>query len=55
MRQYVDGQKVILSVGGQNGTISVDDPASAASFASSVYSIIQQFADTVAPYLATLP
>ena len=37
------GQKVILSVGGQNGTISVDDAASAANFASSVYSIIQQY------------
>ena len=37
------GQKVILSVGGQNGTISVDDPASASEFASSVYSIIQQW------------
>ena len=40
---HARGQKVILSVGGQNGTISVDDPASAASFASSVYSIIQQY------------
>jgi chitinase len=37
------GQKVILSVGGQNGTISVDDSASASEFASSVYSIIQQW------------
>ena len=37
------GQKVILSVGGQNGTISVDDAASASNFASSVYSIIQQY------------
>jgi chitinase len=37
------GQKVILSVGGQNGTIEVDDATSAASFASSVYSIIQQY------------
>jgi chitinase len=37
------GQKVILSVGGQNGTISVDDAASASSFASSVYSIIQEY------------
>ena len=40
---HARGQKVILSVGGQNGTISVDDPASAANFASSVYSIIQQY------------
>jgi chitinase len=37
------GQKVVLSVGGQNGTISVDDAASAAEFASSVYSIIQEY------------
>jgi chitinase len=37
------GQKVILSVGGQNGTISVDDAASASNFASSVYSIIQEY------------
>ncbi len=37
------GQKVILSVGGQNGTISVSDAASASNFASSVYSIIQQY------------
>jgi hypothetical protein len=37
------GQKVILSVGGQNGAISVDDATSASNFASSVYSIIQQY------------
>jgi chitinase len=37
------GQKVILSVGGQNGTISVDDATSASNFASSVYSIIAQY------------
>jgi chitinase len=37
------GQKVILSVGGQNGTITVDDAASATNFASSVYSIIQEY------------
>jgi chitinase len=37
------GQKVILSVGGQNGAISVNDAASAANFASSVNSIIQQY------------
>ena len=37
------GQKVILSVGGQNGTISVSDAASASSFASSVYSLIKQY------------
>lgn len=37
------GQKVILSVGGQNGTVSVDDATSAANFASSVYSLIRQY------------
>jgi chitinase len=37
------GQKVILSVGGQNGTVSVSDATSASNFASSVYSIIQQY------------
>ncbi|HEY5394450.1 MAG TPA: glycoside hydrolase family 18 protein [Trebonia sp.] len=37
------GQKVVLSVGGQDGTISVDSAASASEFASSVYSLIQQY------------
>ncbi|HLX50982.1 MAG TPA: glycosyl hydrolase family 18 protein [Streptosporangiaceae bacterium] len=37
------GQKVILSVGGANGTISVNDSASASEFASSVNSLIQQY------------
>jgi chitinase len=37
------GQKVILSVGGANGTISVSDATSAANFASSVYSLIKQY------------
>jgi len=37
------GQKVILSVGGANGTVSVDDAASASAFASSVYSLIRQY------------
>lgn len=37
------GQKVILSVGGQNGTVSVTDAASASEFASSVDAIIQQY------------
>jgi chitinase len=40
---HARGQKVILSVGGQNGAISVDDAASASNFASSVYSLIQQY------------
>jgi chitinase len=37
------GQKVILSVGGADGAISVDDAASASAFASSVYAIIQEY------------
>ena len=37
------GQKVILSVGGQNGTISVGDSTSAANFANSVYGIMQSY------------
>jgi chitinase len=37
------GQKVIISVGGQNGTISVSDTASANNFASSVYSLMQTY------------
>ena len=37
------GQKVIISVGGQNGTISVSDSTSATNFANSVYSIMQSY------------
>jgi chitinase len=37
------GQKVIISVGGQNGTISVNDSTSAANFANSVGTLIQQY------------
>ena len=37
------GQKVILSVGGADGTVSVANAASASAFASSVYSLIQQY------------
>jgi len=37
------GQKVVLSVGGQNGTVSVSDATSASNFASSVNSIISQY------------
>src|SRR6201992_4341658 len=40
---HARGQKVILSVGGQNGTVSVTDSASASEFASSVDSIINQY------------
>jgi chitinase len=37
------GQKVIVSVGGQNGTISVSDSTSASNFANSVYSVMQSY------------
>ena len=37
------GQFVILSVGGENGTISVNDPTSAANFANSVNAIMSQY------------
>ncbi|MFE1922511.1 chitinase [Streptomyces asoensis] len=37
------GKKVIVSVGGQNGTVSVNDPTSAANFANSVYSLMQTY------------
>ncbi|MBF9067731.1 chitinase [Streptacidiphilus fuscans] len=37
------GDKVILSVGGQNGTISITSAAQATAFANSAYSIIQQY------------
>ena len=37
------GRHVILSVGGQNGTISVGDATSAANFANSAFSLMQKF------------
>ncbi|HKT03248.1 MAG TPA: glycosyl hydrolase family 18 protein [Rugosimonospora sp.] len=37
------GQHVVLSVGGQNGAVSVADAASAANFATSVYGIMTSF------------
>ncbi|MFJ6390564.1 chitinase [Streptomyces sp. NPDC091972] len=37
------GKKVIVSVGGQNGTVAVNDTASAANFANSVYSLMQTY------------
>ncbi len=40
---HARGQKVIISVGGQNGTISVSDSASATNFATSVNSLISKF------------
>jgi chitinase len=40
---HSQGKKVIISVGGQNGTISVSDPTSAANFANSVYGLMQTY------------
>ena len=37
------GKKVIVSIGGQNGTVSVSDPASSTNFANSVYSLMQTY------------
>lgn len=37
------GKKVVISIGGQNGTISVSDSASATNFANSVYSLMQTY------------
>ena len=41
--EHSEGKKVILSVGGQDGTVSVSDSASASAFASSAYSILKQY------------
>jgi len=40
---HSQGRKVIVSVGGQNGTISVSDATSAANFANSAYSLMTQY------------
>jgi chitinase len=40
---HARGKKVIISVGGQNGTISVADSGSATNFANSVYSLMQTY------------
>jgi chitinase len=37
------GKKVVVSVGGQNGTISVGDPTAANNFANSVYGLMQAY------------
>lgn len=37
------GKKVVISIGGQNGTVSVSDSASAANFANSVYGLMQTY------------
>ncbi|MDI5963984.1 glycosyl hydrolase family 18 protein [Streptomyces sp. SL13] len=40
---HAAGKKVVISVGGQNGTISVTDSASATNFANSVYALMQSY------------
>ncbi|MGC9669531.1 chitinase [Planosporangium sp. 12N6] len=37
------GKKVVISVGGQNGTVSVGDPTAANNFATSVYGLMQTY------------
>nr|WP_251096887.1 glycoside hydrolase family 18 protein [Streptomyces sp. Caat 7-52] len=37
------GKKVIISIGGEKGTVSVNDSASAANFANSVYGLMQTY------------
>ncbi|MGK5697330.1 chitinase [Streptomyces sp. URMC 128] len=37
------GKKVVISVGGERGTVAVNDAASAANFANSVYSLMQTY------------
>ncbi|GGV26627.1 chitinase [Streptomyces griseoflavus] len=37
------GKKVIISVGGEKGTVAVNDSASAANFANSVYAVMQEY------------
>ncbi|MEV2212943.1 glycosyl hydrolase family 18 protein [Streptomyces sp. NPDC050997] len=37
------GKKVIISIGGQNGTVSVTDSTSATNFANSVYTLMQTY------------
>ncbi|MEU6087774.1 glycoside hydrolase family 18 protein [Streptomyces sp. NPDC047085] len=41
--KHAAGKKVIISVGGQNGTVSISDSASATNFANSVYSLMQTY------------
>ncbi|WP_436850053.1 chitinase [Streptomyces monashensis] len=37
------GKKVVISIGGQNGTVSISDSTSATNFANSVYSLMQTY------------
>ncbi|MFE9572626.1 chitinase [Streptomyces sp. NPDC006692] len=41
--KHAAGKSVIISIGGQNGTVSVSDSASATNFANSVYSLMQTY------------
>ncbi|MFF4184740.1 chitinase [Streptomyces sp. NPDC001691] len=41
--KHAAGKSVIISIGGQNGTISVSDSTSANNFATSVYSLMQTY------------
>ena len=41
--KHAAGKKVVISIGGQNGTISVSDSTSATNFANSVYSLMQTY------------
>jgi chitinase/chitodextrinase len=40
---HSQGRKVIISVGGQNGTVSISDATSAANFANSLYSLMTHY------------
>lgn len=41
--KHAAGKKVVISIGGQNGTVSVNDSASATNFANSVYFLMQTY------------
>ncbi len=41
--EHAKGKSVVLSVGGQNGTVSVNDSASASAFADSAYALMQKY------------
>jgi chitinase len=41
--KQAEGKKVIISIGGANGTVAVNDDASARAFADSVYSLMQTY------------
>uniref|UniRef100_UPI000AAF486F chitinase n=1 Tax=Kitasatospora mediocidica TaxID=58352 RepID=UPI000AAF486F len=41
--KHAAGKKVVLSIGGQNGAITVGDATSAANFANSAYALIQSY------------